>query len=385
MTPDEQLREAMKSTIAFQSANRSLFDEINKSLAFVAKMNLEGIVPKITKDFAHIISLQADIAKIRPIIGSPIFDFSKQASLSISQGLSQQIAEIARLTPKLSDVLAGQVSSLGPALGAMNQLAIQSHFARVSEISLLAQKSLAGIEFKEIAKALSVADAVRESFKTVHLGFAEQYSILFRSLEQERARVSSFLSDLTYLPAVEFYRGSRIVRTVTLPEDDLSADEDLISSDISTESAGIVEEYLKHINPSLIKLWRGASQALKSDNPDSVRHFIASLRELLTHVIHSLSPDIEIRAWTKAPEHYHNNRPTRRARLLYICREINHKPFDGFLEKDIDSVLASFDMFQQGTHQVEAPFSEQQLRTLQIRAESTIRFLIDLSKRTSGA
>ena len=385
MTIDEQLTKAMKSGIAFQLANRSLFDEINKSLSFLTKSRIEEIVPKFTMDFAKITSLQAEIAKFRPVIESPLLELSKQASLVIIQDLSQQITELTKFTPKVSDVLAAQISSLRPTLSTMNQLAIQSHFARVSEISLLAQKSLTGIEFKEIAKSVSVVDKVRESFKMAHLGFAEQYSTLFQSLEKEQARISSYLSGLTYLPAVEFYNGSRIVRTVTLPEDELTKEEELINTDISNESGNIVESYLKHINPSLINLWRGASQALKSDNPDSVRHFITSLRELLTQVIHLLSPDDEIRTWTKAPEYFFNNRPTRRARLLYICREINHKPFDSFLEKDIDSVLASFEIFQQGTHQIEAPFSDQQLRTLQLRAESAIRFLVDISKGTSGA
>lgn len=384
MTPDEQFRDAMRSAIAFRSANRSLFDEINKSLSLVTKLRLGEILPTITKDFAHISSLQAEMAKIRPIIDSPLFEFSKQASLSISQGLSQQIREIAKLTPRISDILRAEVQSLGPAIAAMNELALQSHLAKVSEISLLAQRSLVGLELKEIAKAINVADSVRQSFREAHLGFAQEYSGLFRSLVDDKAKISSILADLSYLPSVEFYRSARVVRTSTVAEEELSAEEDQIFGNINTETTDIVEIILARINPDLIKLWRGASEALESTNPDSVRHFITSLRELLTQVMHAMAPDDQVRAWSKAPEHYHENRPTRRARLLYVCREINHKPFNTFLEKDIDSVLSSFEMFQQGTHQIEAPFSKPQLRALKLRAESTIRFLIDLSKRTSG-
>jgi hypothetical protein len=44
--------------------------------------------------------------------------------------------------------------------------------------------------------------------------------------------------------------------------------------------------------------------------------------ELFTHILHGLSPDAEVRKWSTEPAHYHNGRrPTRRAWLLYICRE----------------------------------------------------------------
>ena len=136
------------------------------------------------------------------------------------------------------------------------------------------------------------------------------------------------------------------------------------------------------LDPSLIKLWRGANQALNLKNPDAVRHFATSLRELLTHVIHKLSPDDEVKNWSTSPKHFHNGKPTRRARLLFICKGINHGPFSTFLEKDIDALLACIDIFQEGTHAINVPLKISQLEALKNRAGSSLRLLIRTWKET---
>ena len=115
-------------------------------------------------------------------------------------------------------------------------------------------------------------------------------------------------------------------------------------------------------------------------NPDRIRHFCTSLRELYTHVLHHLSPNEEIRKWSQDPSHYVNKKPTRKARLLYICRGINHDSFTDFVKSDIDSVLSFVNILQGGTHSIQSRLTDKQLDAMLIRMESTLTYLIKTGK-----
>lgn len=378
MTPHEQFKEAIKSAFEFRAANKSLVDQITKSLGPLKNLRLSEILPDLQKDFAHINTMQAELAKARSVIDSPMFKLSQEASLSAARRMAEQMRTAQRFTKPLSEIMASQARPLSQAMAAMSEIAMQSHFAKLSEITLLSQRMLADIQIKDIASTFKVEDSTRNYFKEIHFDFAKQYANLFRSQESE---LSSVVRDLTYLPSIEFYRGAQIVRTTSSPSDEPSAEEEQISLDLGAETTNAVEKALERINPELIRLWRGAIASIEdSKNPDSVRHCTTSLRELLTQVMHALSPDVQIKAWSNLPAHFDKGRPTRRARLLYISRDINHEPFSAFLEKDIESVLATFDMFHEGTHKVAPPFSQPQLIALKLRTESAVRFVIDISK-----
>ena len=112
-------------------------------------------------------------------------------------------------------------------------------------------------------------------------------------------------------------------------------------------------------------------------NLDYARYFAVSLRELFTQVLHRLSPNHEIKKWTNDDKLFDNGKPTRKARLLFICRSVNHDIFSDFLEKDVEAIL---ELFQRGTHQVTIPFTHKQLVALKARVESAIIYLIEISQ-----
>ena len=134
------------------------------------------------------------------------------------------------------------------------------------------------------------------------------------------------------------------------------------------------------MDDSLVQLWEGARGAFDSSNPDRVRHFAVSLRELFTHVLQQLAPDDKVRQWSTSPDLFSDNRPTRKARLLFICRDISNGSFIDFIEKDIAAVLELVKLFQRATHQVIVPYTEAQLEALMIRMESSIRFMLEISQ-----
>jgi hypothetical protein len=158
-----------------------------------------------------------------------------------------------------------------------------------------------------------------------------------------------------------------------------------LSSEVRDVAAdeGDVRELLGRLDAGLIALLGGADAARKSSNPDRVRHATTSLRELITHVLHRLSPDDEVRRWTSDPNYFHEGRPTRRARLLYIVRAVNVPPLDAFTNADVESTVKFIELFQEGTHAVRPGISELQLHALQIRTEGLLRLLLTLGASSS--
>lgn len=84
----------------------------------------------------------------------------------------------------------------------------------------------------------------------------------------------------------------------------------------------ILEVKLADVDSELVRLLAGARSAAYSNNPDRIRHVCISLRELLGHTLRQLAPDSAILQWTQKSTHYHNDKPTQRARLEYLYRGI---------------------------------------------------------------
>jgi hypothetical protein len=205
------------------------------------------------------------------------------------------------------------------------------------------------------------------------------------SLEKNPSDVFSFPPIITRLPSVEFYNSAHLLETVSAERpDSIVQEEENTRQEILTETEAALQKLIKDLKPDLTPLWKGAIAALNSDNPDKVRHFIISMRELFTHVLHMLSPDTELREWTTSPEYYRDGDstkpPTRRGRLQFICRNIDSGPFSSFIDKDVTALLEFLELFQRGTHEIGTLHTQSQLQALKIRAESGIRYIIEISR-----
>lgn len=135
---------------------------------------------------------------------------------------------------------------------------------------------------------------------------------------------------------------------------------------------------LRTVNPELVDLWRGAKAAIQSDNPDRARHVIVSLRELTMHVLHTLASDDDVRKWTSEDKHYHQGRPTREARLLFLCNPVNVDSFTDFIVEDVRSHIAFIRVLNGATHRMVLSLTDVQLSALVAKAEGLIRFLISI-------
>jgi Predicted pPIWI-associating nuclease len=253
------------------------------------------------------------------------------------------------------------------------------HLTRITERTLLAQGAVASISRQDIGGAIATTIDARNALQNGFDSFAKSYSQLFQSFEQPRTSILTLHPRLSELSSVEFFNGADLLRATSLvsePEDEFEEDRQYVREEISEEIAEVLPVLLSKLNPKLLRLWEGATHARRSSNPDRIRHFATSLRELMTHVMHELSPDDEIRGWSTSTTDFANNRPTRKARLRFIAREINHGPFTDFIEKDIQATLATFNLFHAGTHVIESSLTEAQLAALQAKVESALYFMI---------
>jgi hypothetical protein len=150
--------------------------------------------------------------------------------------------------------------------------------------------------------------------------------------------------------------------------------------DIEVQGLPSIDDELASFNDQLLILVNGARESLKSDNPDRARHVMTSVRELFRHILHGLSPVDEIRKWSADANHYHNDQPTRRARLLYICRNFSGDPLTKFVEDDVRAALTLIDSLNTGTHAVQSKLTESQLKAIVYRMESLALFLLKISR-----
>jgi len=97
---------------------------------------------------------------------------------------------------------------------------------------------------------------------------------------------------------------------------------------------------LSRINPLYGQEWRSACHAFEADafaNPSCHRHFGASVRELITMILHDLSPDSVLINWSKT-EYDKNGKPTRRSRFRYIFQ--NSSSIADYLESVVENAVS---------------------------------------------
>jgi hypothetical protein len=273
---------------------------------------------------------------------------------------------------------------LGENTVAAAEKALKSHFATIAETSFLAQQRLLRVPWDSIGGITSINPSefigVRDHFTTL----TERYQSLALSYDKQENLIASFPPIVSGGPPLEILTSAKVLDYLSRHIDE-EEDEELFcqaESDYEDDIERDTNKLLEAFSPDSIAVWFGAKEALRSGNPDRGRHVSASLRELVTHVLHALAPDSDIRSWSNDPRHFHNGRPTREARVLYICRGINHGPFSDFVSADVRASVEVIELFQKGTHKLATPFSDEQLRALIVRAESLLRFLLLTNQST---
>ncbi len=347
-----------------------------------------NIFAELTKSTSAITSLQSSLTKQfereRALLGdtSAILSQARMSSL-----VTSNFRDLSRVNTNLASL----VSAASLTDSSLSKI-FADHSALRSSIAAIASQS-------SVTHLLSSLDTTR----LLHASLSSQYRLLNLEASSFGSRIDAsklFANDLTstfskytrsyrdlvecipsipetHIPFVAKYSPTEYLLEVNVLEQISVEDDEEKEERISLPS---VDDELASFDDQLLTLINGARESLASDNPDRARHVTTSVRELFTHILHGLSPDDEIKAWSTDKEHFHNNRPTRRARLLYICRKFSCDPLTKFVENDVQAVLTLVGSLNAGTHVVQSKLTDHQLEAIVYRMESLALFLLKVSK-----
>lgn len=259
---------------------------------------------------------------------------------------------------------------------------LQLGLSKMAAASILSQASLARLDLGAIGNFSSARDQMGIELARTVQGLTKSFSDLVIAKGNSLPEILSFPSAISALPPIEYFNASNVLETFTVDESRRilwgKKKEFITATTIETDKALYL--LLADLDPNLIEMLRGANDARKSSNPDRARHFSISARELLSHVLRLLAPDEEVRKWTKLPDHYKDGKPTRKARLLFICRTINSNRLNRFVEKDTVALLELMDILHGGTHGLQSGLTDEQMRALDLRLEGALRFLLEIGR-----
>lgn len=264
----------------------------------------------------------------------------------------------------------------------LSALALQSSIVKATEFSLLAEKSLFAVTSLNLGSKIALDINSKSHLTSTFLGLSDSYSTLLKSYESNPLSYAQISPAISKIAPIEYFSAANLIEAISV-EEDITTEEELLKNEIQYENEVLLSSHLPKIDPGLYTMWKGAIEAYHSTNSDRVRHFSTSIRELYTHLFQKLAPDSEIKKWTSNPDHFHEGRPTRKTRLLFICRNINNDHFNMFVKKDIEATLAFIDIFQKGTHDIDPVFSPNHLVTIKSKAENSLKFLLEIHFSTN--
>jgi len=244
------------------------------------------------------------------------------------------------------------------------------------------ERLMADIDFEAIRGRFQIEIPVISGLESSIAHVAASYGSLAESLRE--------ISDITHLPAFVLPGATREIYTTSFALETLRPLYERDEEDAETEIQFVAETeletsgciaLLQQVDPGLARPYIGARDALHGNNADRARHILSSLRELWNHLLRRLAPDDSVAAWipeiTNQKDLLHDGKPTRRARVLYICRELNNNPLAEFLMHDTRSFLKLIELFNR-VHELETELTDEQLRAILLKTDSWLMYILQI-------
>lgn len=252
----------------------------------------------------------------------------------------------------------------------------------------LSEQMFASVNFDAIFQSIVSRESQIVRFQDLISNMAENYSSVVTSV-QDTAR-------LLHLPRFALPDATREMFVTGYVLDSFQISDETEAEPVFSEDQAVVEtvsviedetstciELLSDVDPELAQLYAGARSALRGTNPDKVRHFLISLRELWSHLLRKIAPDRNVRDWVPKDEEelLREGKPTRRARVLYVCRDLNDGALTKFVYSDTRAFVEFFSLFNQ-IHKLDPEFSDQQLHAIQLRSDSYLTYILQIRKES---
>jgi hypothetical protein len=318
--------------------------------------------------------MAATVSGLASARSNPLLEVNGNPVLSTPASVSAQL---------LVETVAGSLSRLTAASGSISLLSLTSVAGTLAGATLASTRAVLGIEnaFAEwrrtdvagirIAEMPSYITTLHEGINRLTLSAKTSWDNL-----SHRPDLASGLSlYAARTPAVEIYSASHAAAVISLPVHQYPS-LDIELEEIIDEAVEGLEARLSELEPALVEMYRGGLAALETGGSDWRRQTMVSFRELTTHVMHILAPDSDVKPWAK-PEHLHNGKPTRKARLEFIFQSVASGEFVDFFKADVRASVELFDLLNQGTHRLSSKATPEQLKYLRNRVANLIDAMLE--------
>jgi hypothetical protein len=304
------------------------------------------------------------------------------------QDLIKQATATSRITESLSAAHQSWLDTIKPIQHDFSQLSQLQASAKLAlcdtSLRLAAtERFMAGIDFEAIRGRFQIEMPVIAGLESSIAHVAASYGGLAESIRE--------ISDITRLPAFVLPGATREIYTTSFALETLrpwgDRDEDEAETEIQLvaeaelETSGCIA-LLQQVDPGLARPYIGARDALYGNNADRARHILSSLRELWNHLLRRLAPDDLVAAWipgvSNQKDLLHEGKPTRRARVLYVCRELNNDPLTDFLMHDTRALVKMIELFNR-VHELETALTDEQLRAILLKTDSWLMYILQIS------
>jgi len=241
----------------------------------------------------------------------------------------------------------------------------------------------AGIDFESL-KRIAIPEPVVPDLERVILNLTSTYKNLADSIRT--------IPEVTRLPTYVLPGATREIFTTGYALDAICISEETdteenpvkiqLVSEVEQETSGCIT-LLQSVDPALVRPYIGAHDALHSSNADRARHILTSLREFWNHMLRKLAPDEMIMSWLPGDRKdlLHKGRPTRRARVLYVCRKFNHDPLTDLVVQDTRALVKLVEFFNR-VHELDSELTDDQLKALLLRTDSWLMYILQIWEGT---
>lgn len=331
---------------------------------------------------------QFDVAAASVSQFASTVDFDKiSAALAIGDHVFTEYERLSANSALVGETLASVIARSGGILPEFNSAALSELRLTVPEIPKFEIPSdvLIGAHALDLARmndviagalsseAFDSLASVDVSLGRALVGLSDSYRDIFTGMAAVKSSLPDFVTDL---PPRDMILKSLIVSSRA---PDFEPAEAAIDLDDPAYARGDVDLMLADLNPDYVTVLDEVFEALDGKSLGRVRHTLVSLRELITHVLHDLSPDKDVAAWSTDASHFDKGTPTRAGRYLYICRFVTYGAYGDYVKKSSRMTSALFDLMNV-LHEVRPDIDEFQLRLMLTDAIGVLRFLLRTSR-----
>ena len=156
-----------------------------------------------------------------------------------------------------------------------------------------------------------------------------------------------------------------------------------VKSSDDSEADPSLEYVLARVNPAFAAQLRGAMLRIDERGPDWLTQASVSLRRVLLGMLHHAAPnELVLPELTKRKMQVdQQGRPTRRAKIDWLCESISHEASREFVRAKLAAALAALDLLNKAIHSNECPELEESFSAVFASVRSAIRHIATLLER----